>query len=416
MKYQMEIRHSRGLLSTPNPDLILSWICKASSMYGQIYNVPEEFLVNNDWDYNLNCLIPLIEKNLLDVKPEASPGVPWSKFGIDNKTVLSTHRPLIIDAVRQRLCNLLNYDIDQLSAIDLVKGGFCDPVRVFVKNEPHKYDKIRTRRFRIISSVSLVDQIVERVLYAHCTKTEIKKYKDIPSQPGMGFVHEDNLEFYSKCVNEAGHLLASTDCKGFDWTVEAWELRAEALLTLRLHAQSVSLKYRKLLLNRNICVSRKIFQTSGGQLYEAEDGIQPSGRFVTSFGNSHIRVIDAVSTGTDFVRAMGDDTVEKAIGTFDEASRLYLKVGKILREYELFDGTFEFCSHKYTKYGAYTLNDIKEFMRLCHREDIVSIESYRLALMQFIDDLSGTSRLNEMLDILSRVGWYAQYDILHIHA
>lgn len=53
--------------------------------------------------------------------------------------------------------------IRSLSAVERVWLYLVDPVRFFVKNEPHSVDKVLNRRFRLISSFSVVDSIVQRL-------------------------------------------------------------------------------------------------------------------------------------------------------------------------------------------------------------------------------------------------------------
>lgn len=67
-----------------------------------------------------------------------------------------------------------NYDPERVSLVrlavwdrfnNLVSGNLqCDPIKVFVKQEPHKRKKLDEGRLRLISSVSLIDTIIDRIL------------------------------------------------------------------------------------------------------------------------------------------------------------------------------------------------------------------------------------------------------------
>lgn len=87
-----------------------------------------------------------------------------------------------------------------------------------IKKEPHSQAKLRDGRYRLISVLSLVDQMVDRCLFGTTVSTQVSHPMDSPGKSGWspfpeGFVHLERMF--------DGPVLA-TDCSAFDWTFPAW--------------------------------------------------------------------------------------------------------------------------------------------------------------------------------------------------
>ena len=62
-------------------------------------------------------------------------------------------------------------------------------------------DKLQKERWRIISSVSLVDEIVDRMLYGTQNRAEINHWSSTPSMPGVGFSDDNSAEkFFAEVI------------------------------------------------------------------------------------------------------------------------------------------------------------------------------------------------------------------------
>lgn len=363
-------------------------------------------------------IVPHIRMCMDDVRLEGSPGVPLAAIGSTNEHILTRHFDLLLDAVIARLRLLATSDLTGLTAVQLVQGGFVDPVRVFVKNEPHTKVKAEKKRWRIISSVSLVDQIVERVLHRHINQTEILNWHSIPSKPGVGF-DDESVGLMIDYVNNRIRVPAESDISGFDWSLKGWNFDFDAEFRLRLHSTDVTnTVYAKAVRNRHYCLSLSVFQLSDGRMFAQQArGIQLSGSYLTSSTNSHCRVSIAKTVyqvlyyrngveGDDEATANGDDGVEEYM---DGAESVYNELGYPLKFYKKCEGNrFEFCSHVYDtkRRTAYALNHGKETMKLMHRKDLNTNDEKRLAIMQYYDDLRGSPHIEEMLDIIERAAWY----------
>lgn len=216
---------------------------------------------------------------------------------------------LVWGTVASRLKALSTTECSEMTAEMLVKVGLCDPIRVFVKNEPHSVTKLTDGRYRLIMSVSIVDQLVERVLCSEQNGLEIADYDRLPVKPGMGF-SDDKVDAMGSYF-DSFKTLVSSDVSGWDWSVSGDELRFDALRRISASGVPMDSAYAKALLARATCLGRSVIAFSDGSLVaQRRDGVQKSGSYNTSSGNSWIRVAAARYAGAARVAAMGDDCVD----------------------------------------------------------------------------------------------------------
>nr|WPM94922.1 RNA-dependent RNA polymerase [Rice yellow mottle virus] len=286
-----------------------------------------------------------------EVNSASSPGVPLTGLANSNGEVRKLARDLVCLAVVERLNALASVDPRQhnWTPRELVEKGLCDPVRLFVKNEPHPQKKLRERRFRLISSVSLVDQLVERMLFGPQNNTEISTWWQWPSKPGMGLLTHEQIRLVWDDVfqKHQAHPAAEADISGFDWSVQDWELWSD--LAIRINRGNFQGNLRKAAISRYYCFMNSVFQLSDGTLIQQElPGLMKSGSYCTSSTNSRIRCLMAELIGSPWCIAMGDDSVE---GWIEGAQSKYAELGHTCKEYypcktrgrELLE--FNFCSH-----------------------------------------------------------------------
>jgi len=164
------------------------------------------------------------------------------------------------DIVLDRIELILSTSIDELKAMtrkERLDRNLMDPVRVFVKNEPHTLDKINTGRVRLIMSVSLTDKIIEMLLCRHFTKLEIQNWQDIPSKPGIGFTASDSASVYADVVG-CGMPMSYADISGWDWGVKQWQVIDAAKTTVQL-ARSYSPVFERLILAKAYLETESIY-------------------------------------------------------------------------------------------------------------------------------------------------------------
>lgn len=195
----------------------------------------------------------------------------------------------------------------------------ADPIRIFVKPEPHKLKKLEQSRYRLISSVSVVDQIIDHMLFDDMNLTMIDNYPSLPSKVGWSVV-KGGWRMIPKVVWMA------TDKSSWDWTVQPWLLE----LTLQLrkllcqgsaHYQQwcdlADYRYQQLYQNPLFILSNGIL------LRQRRSGIQKSGCVNTIADNSlmqwllHARICLEMKLPVAPMMATGDDVLQQPFPEFD---------------------------------------------------------------------------------------------------
>lgn len=357
-----------------------------------------------------------------EVNGESSPGVPFMDFAKDNDKVVENFRLELVEIVRERirkLCNASPADVARLDAVELVREGLVDPIRVFIKNEPHSLSKIAENLERIISSVSIADQIIDRLLNTWQNKNEIASWPDTPSMPGMGLDDEKaeilTLKFHEWLKDKP---LVCSDLSRYDWTIQGWELEMDTKLRMSLGSVRPNTPLANLFYNRYLCMSLAVFAVSNGDLIaQTVRCIMKSGTFITSSTNSRIRDHGALYTGSDKNACMGDDCVEQA--TQDKASK-YNEIGKILKNAFLVEDSddfeIDFCSHRFVcrdgKYvGVVPSNPSKTLFRLLSQQNLdISLVVQCAYFMRHVPHFGG---LLPMIEVLNSKGCFEGMPIEH---
>jgi len=275
---------------------------------------------------------------------QSSPGFPFFFQHSNNAQVLK-NVPMrnLINIVQTRLQLLADANVEGMDAITAVGKGLVDPVRLFVKQEPHSDKKRKAKRWRLIHSVSLIDQIVERIMFSDWQNFCIRNHHDLPMQSGIGdtdYEWEVLTRFIMRMENPV-----DSDAKGWDFSVDGEDY--EWLLAFRDFAiHFVDPRMRLAMINYIRLRKKAIFVLSNGVMLEQEfDGIFNSGCYMTSSGNSEMRAGMAYQLSGRPPRTMGDDCVEDSPKSVEEMTRWYLERGKVMEMHEVQD-TYEFCSHR----------------------------------------------------------------------
>nr|WBR18978.1 P1-P2 fusion protein [Cowpea polerovirus 1] len=351
-----------------------------------------------------------MEEAIRSLELDAGVGVPYISLK------RPTHRgmiedpqmlPVITRLVFDRLQKMLETRFEEMTPVELVQNGLCDPIRLFVKGEPHKKAKLEEGRYRLIMSVSLVDQLVARLLFQDQNKREIELWRACPSKPGFGLSTDSQVqEFVEVLARQVGvsqeevitnweSYLVPTDCSGFDWSVQDWMLQDEMEVRNRLTLNNND-ALRRLRSGWLKCLSNSVLCLSDGTLLSQDyPGIQKSGSYNTSSSNSRIRVMCALHTGASWCLAMGDDALESVDGDLSKYSELGLKVevGKQL----------EFCSHIFeTPTRAIPVNANKMLYKLIFgynpgSGNVEVIINYLTACLSILNELRHDPELVELL-------------------
>lgn len=327
-------------------------------------------------------------------------------LGGTNEDVIKSWADTIASAVVERIRVLaeLGPKAASMTPEQLVKCGACDPVRLFVKQEPHSQDKILAGRFRLICSVSLIDQVVERVLFGPQNRIEIASWTSCPSKPGMG-LDDIGIEKITREVRrQLGADIAQTDISGWDWSVQSWEQDAEAEMRIRLSNLDPKSLYASAIRARMIVSGLSVFVLSSGKLFsQLRRGVMKSGQYITSSSNSRIRILASKIVRSLWAIAMGDDCLEKITVHPNIAKQRYADIGHTVKEFKTFDGeTFAFCSTLFRNGKGEPQNWHRSLYRLLSHSPITKEFE-----MQFCYEMRHSPHLllcRQLLDRLRRKG------------
>lgn len=192
-----------------------------------------------------------------------------------------------------------------------IEDRTSDPIRLFVKPEPHLNKKIEEGRFRLISSVSIVDQIIDHMLFDPMNDLMVSNWPLVPPKVGWS-------EKWGGWKIMPRKTWLAIDKSSWDWTVQSWMIDIIFELRKRLCANLsdtwVNLaqwRYEQLY----VC---PVFVTSGGlYLRQVHPGVMKSGCVNTISDNSimqvllHHRVCFELGIKPGNLMSMGDDTLQE---------------------------------------------------------------------------------------------------------
>jgi len=329
----------------------------------------------------------------------SGPGVPFAYFCTTKKDVKKLFRNEVIEIVQYRLELYRNTDLTTLSPVELVQLGATDPVRVFIKNEPHSVDKIEEGRLRIIMSVSCITEILEVLVCGFQNDVELENWLTCPSKPGVGLSSDEQLEKFYGSLQFVLDSIGFSDASGWDWCVQQWHYDIELRARCLLNGSSIGSVFHRVLKNLLHCMSNSVYMLSSGHMYTFPfQGVMKSGSRLTSSTNSRMRIMSAYMIGAEFAAAMGDDCLE----TYQEdAKEKYLKIGVRLKfNQPCVNGVFEFCSHLFQPGQiAIPVNWVKTTYKL------VNQKYSDMFLLQFRDQMRNSPKLPFLLRCVSQCGW-----------
>ncbi len=311
---------------------------------------------------------------IANVPPGSSPGFPLMLDYASNSDIFDS--PLAFDLFkrlfRDRLVKIVNTDFENMSPLELVKAGLCDPMRVFGKNEPHKIEKIETGRLRMIMSVSLIDNAMHRIVSHPCHLAE--KINACPSMIGANLKSPEQCkELIDSVFGQSEYVVFSNDMSGWDHRVEEAELDVACRARLLNCNPDRHWIFDKLVKFMFYSMARKVFLFSDGSMIEQLDyGILPSGWFCTGNVNGEIRTLAAIRGGAVDCFNMGDDCIERwPRGTVpSDLVRHYTSIGKKVTDVRdcIATGVIDFCSKEFHKNGKIYPHITKAWFNLLNQD------------------------------------------------
>lgn len=220
-----------------------------------------------------------------------------------------------------------------------LRGGDADPIRVFVKQEPHKWSKLRVGRYRLISAVSLTDTMVDRVMFGWLVRQILRSVGLTPILIGWSPVGPG-----SRLINNLfdGVTTRGLDKTAWDWTIQPWMLEElkNILKALAVGAPAFWLEW----LDRRW---EQLFRDAvfefgdGSQVKQQGWGVMKSGCYLTIILNSigqllyHVMACSAVGiTRRLKYVVIGDDVTVEDFPEFEAYERFIIDHGALLKPSE----------------------------------------------------------------------------------
>jgi len=362
------------------------------------------------------------------VKADAHPGIPFAALGTKNSMLLEDHHDLVVEMC----CEMLVWQIvfakefGSMTSKELVEFGLWDPVRMFVKDEPHSEAKLDEGRVRLIANVSLRVQLIERLVCGKQNNAEIAAWWKIPACPGLG-LDDASLELLGDRIDQILGVgeIAMTDVSGWDWSVKAWLLWADAERRRVAAGEDEDSLFAEMVFMQAYGTANSVYGLSDGELVtQLSPGIQNSGSYKTSSTNSWMRIIlfmvaymlanpDASDEDVELllerVMAMGDDCLELHLrGVQEMYGRLGFKTS--LSATASSKSGVEFCSHIWPESGnqAYPTSWPRTLVRFFSSKRGPDIHD-RLAQLEFV--LRHHPRCTQLLEIAH--AWVEQANKTH---
>nr|UGO57288.1 MAG: hypothetical protein 2 [Riboviria sp.] len=251
--------------------------------------------------------------------------------------------------------SLKQYVLERMRILDETEHLIFDPIKVFIKKEPHKVKKIQEERYRIISAVSMVDTMIDRILFREFFAW--MKTKNWPCYygyvPVIGGYRTPKRLFHGKGVK-------SSDKQSWDWTAQEWVFLA-IMWTMKNKAifgtSEEEEQWFRVTHKRFTALYRHaVFQFADGhKIAQKKWGIQKSGCYGTLAFNSlsqfflELRANEHLSPKTPLM-CVGDDVLVEDDGRdVGEYIKALQDCGCIVKDVVVSSAqeTFEFCGFEY---------------------------------------------------------------------
>lgn len=199
----------------------------------------------------------------------------------------------------------------------------CDDIRIFVKPEPHVIRKIKEGRFRLISAVSMVDSMIDRMLFGNLADKVLESVGRTPVRIGWTPI----LGGYRELRDLLPGRVVCIDKTSWDWTVPFWMIKLWLNIVLGLSNDHPSFWERAVRMRFKALFQAPIFQFDDGtRVRQDVPGIMKSGCFLTIILNSvgqlllHYMINQKMGLPLEEnePQCMGDDTVQRMFERLEE--------------------------------------------------------------------------------------------------
>lgn len=271
-----------------------------------------------------------------DLDKTSSPGWPYMTTATTIGQWLQWDE---IEGPSQQRVQILWHDVQLV-----MSGQYNHLFRVFVKDEPHKREKILKKRWRLIVASSLPVQMVWRMLFSGQNAWLNEHPYQTPSAHGLEYAHGGWRRFLAAVKSK--NLNHSRDISGWDINAPGWALRFVRNLRIRLAKQGDGWTRVTKMVYSDAFKHAKLLFSDGTVVQQEFSGFMKSGLYNTISDNSLAMIvmhfIASLRSGLPVgsVWATGDDVLQSFIS--DDYIRELEKLGcrvKCIEPVENFMGT-----------------------------------------------------------------------------
>lgn len=254
------------------------------------WSIPEDFL---EYSHYLRVVMQL--------DWTSSPGHPYCRTAPSNGILFRVKDGIPDQDKIDYYWNLVQYKIAH---------KIPDKIRIFIKGEPLVAKKVQNKQYRLISSVSVIDQIIDHMLFGPMNTNIIRNYPELPTRIGWS-----PFDGGYRMIPKTKWL--AIDKSKWDWTVKPWMLDMELELRIRL-CSNMNETWRELacLRYRHLYNNPEFICSNGITFKQITPGIMKSGCVNTITTNSiiqvllHTRVCLELEQDIYPILVMGDDTLQ----------------------------------------------------------------------------------------------------------
>jgi hypothetical protein len=327
-------------------------------------------------------------ESVLDVDLNSIPGhCVLKEFGTTNRDVFNVDKDGCYDL--QRLLLIRNIVYRRFTSLEI-----SDPIYVFVKPEPHKKTKLEEGRLRLISGVSLVDSLVDRILFKKLVDGIMSRLTKTPITVGWSPLRVNifNMMMEKNSTRQMkDSVYLCVDKSSWDWTVHPWliDMVKTVLTSLVADAPAWFIQKVNKRFNYLFCNPEWKFQ-DGTIITQKQPGIMKSGCYLTIWINSisqllihHISLIMNSIPPCPFL-CLGDDTIQVMESDFDKERYLATlrSLGFSLKVHELKDP--EFAGFIFRGLHFYPAYEAKHQFLLRHLTTDTEVAAQTLASYQLL--------------------------------
>lgn len=266
----------------------------------------------------------------------------------------------------------------------LMRGEVArDDLKVFIKQEPHKLSKIESGRYRLISAVSLIDTMVDRILFGWLARKMLSTVGKTPCLVGWSPVKGGWRDVQRRYANRP---VVCLDKSAWDWTVQGYmvDLWVDFLTNLPVDPPEWWVDMVKL--RFEILFNDPWFQFEDGtRVQQGTRGIMKSGCFLTillnSVSQSMLHYLANIRCGKppglNQPHTIGDDTVQDSFEWLEEYVEAISSLGATVKGAKV-QHWVEFAGFAYDGKTCWPAYWQKHLFNMAHTENLEStIESYQ---------------------------------------